>query len=48
MDITKDENTKFENLGYVLDGSKEHALSREYKIFEIDTIDNSNQPLINI
>ena len=45
MDITKDENTKFENLGYVLDGSKEHTLSRGYKIFEIDTIDNSNQPL---
>lgn len=44
-DITKDENTKFENMGYVLDGSKEHSLARGYKIFEIDTIDNSNQPL---
>ena len=44
-DITKNENTKFENMGYVLDGSKEHSLARGYKIFEIDTIDNSNQPL---
>ncbi len=44
-DITKDENTKFENMGYVLDGSNEHSLARGYKIFEIDTIDNSNQPL---
>lgn len=44
-DITKNENTKFENMGYVLDGSKEHKLSKGYKIFEIDTIDNSNQPL---
>ena len=32
-------------MGYVLDGSKEHSLARGYKIFEIDTIDNSNQPL---
>lgn len=44
-DITKDENTKFENLGYVLDGSKEHSLARGYKLFEIDTIDNAVQPL---
>lgn len=44
-DITKDENTKFENLGYVLDGSKEHSLARGYKLFEIDTIDNAGQPL---
>lgn len=44
-DITKGENTKFENIGYVLDGSKEHSLSRGYKIFEIDTIDHSNQPI---
>ena len=38
-------NTKFENLGYVLDGSDEHKLARGYKIFEIDTIDNANQPI---
>lgn len=44
-DITKNENTKFENMGYVLDGSNEHTLGSGYKIFEIDTIDNSNQPL---
>ena len=44
-DVTKDENTKFENLGYVLDGSDEHKLARGYKIFEIDTIDNANQPI---
>ena len=44
-DVTKDENTKFENLGYVLDGSNEHKLARGYKIFEIDTIDNANQPI---
>ena len=44
-DITKNENTKFENMGFVLDGSNEHTLARGYKIFEIDTIDNSNQPL---
>lgn len=44
-DITKNDNTKFENMGYVLDGSNEHTLARGYKIFEIDTIDNSNQPL---
>ena len=34
---------KFKNLGYVSNYSKEHTLSREYKIFE--TINNSNQPL---
>lgn len=44
-DVTKDENTKFENLGYVLDSSEEHKLAREYKIFEIDNIDNANQPI---
>ena len=44
-DVTKDENTKFENLGYVLDGSEEHKLARGYKIFEIDSIDNANQPI---
>lgn len=44
-DITKNTNTKFENMGYVLDGSKEHTLAKGYKIFEIDTIDNSDQPL---
>lgn len=44
-DITKNENTKFENMGYVLDGSNEHKLAKGYKIFEIDTMDNSNQPL---
>lgn len=44
-DVSKDENTKFENLGYVLDGSDEHKLARGYKIFEIDTIDNANQPI---
>lgn len=44
-DITKNENTKFEDMGYVLDGSNEHTLGSGYKIFEIDTIDNSNQPL---
>lgn len=32
-------------MGYVLDGSNEHTLGSGYKIFEIDTIDNSNQPL---
>jgi hypothetical protein len=44
-DITKNENTKFENLGYVIDGSKKHSLARGYKVFEIDTIDHANQPL---
>lgn len=44
-DITKNEKTKFENMGYILDGSKEHKLAKGYKIFEIDTIDTSNQPL---
>ncbi len=44
-DITKNENTKFENMGYVLDGSNEHKLAKCYKIFEIGTMDNSNQPL---
>ena len=42
-DITKDEFTKFENLWYVLDGSNQHKLAKGYKIFKIDTIDNSNQ-----
>ena len=41
--ITKQENTKFENMGYVLDGSNEHKVSKGYQINEISTIDNSNQ-----
>lgn len=44
-DITKQENTKFENMGYVLDGSNEHKVSKGYQINEISTIDNSNQPI---
>ena len=44
-DITKQENTKFENMGYVLDGSKEHKVSKGYQINEIATLDNSNQPI---
>lgn len=44
-DITKDKETKFENLGYVLDGSNKHQLSTGYKIYEIDTIDNLDQPI---
>ena len=44
-DITKQENTKFENMGYVLDGSNEHKVSKGYQINEISTIDNSNQTI---
>lgn len=44
-DITKSETTKFDNLGYVLDGSNEHKVSKGYQINEIATLDNSNQPI---
>jgi len=44
-DITKDKETKFDNLGHVLDGSNKHQLSTGYKIYEIDTIDNLDQPI---
>lgn len=44
-DITKSEKTKFDNLGYVLDGSNEHKISKGYQINEIATLDNSNQPI---
>ena len=44
-DITKSETTKFDNLGYVLDGSNEHKVSKGYQIHEIATLDNSNQPI---
>lgn len=44
-DIVKGEETKFENMGYVLDGSKEHEISKGYQINEITTIDHNNQPI---
>lgn len=44
-DIVKDKNTKFENMGWVLDGSDEHKVKTGYKLFEIDSIDHSNQPI---
>lgn len=44
-EITKQGNTKFENMGYVLDGSNAHKICKGYQINEISTIDNSNQPI---
>ena len=44
-DIVKEENTKFENKGYVLDGSDSHTVKQGYQINEIATIDNNNQPI---
>lgn len=44
-DIVKNKNTKFENMGWVLDGSDEHKVKTGYKLFEIDSIDHSNQPI---
>ena len=44
-DIAKNKNTKFENMGWVLDGSDEHKVKTGYKLFEIDSIDHSNQPI---
>ncbi len=44
-DIVKDQNTRFENLGDVLDGSNEHQKAHGYKLYEIATLDNSNQPI---
>lgn len=44
-DIVKDKETKFENLGYVLDGSDEHKLKYGYQLNEIATLDNNNQPI---
>ncbi len=43
-DIVKDQYTKFENKGTVLDGSNEHKLAYGYQINEIATLDNANQP----
>lgn len=45
FEIVKNENTSFENLGDVLDGSKEHQKAHEYRLFEITTLDNSSQPI---
>lgn len=44
-DIVKDKETKFENLGYVLDGSDKHKLKYGYQLNEIATLDNNNQPI---
>ena len=44
-DIVKDNNTKFENKGLVLDGSDSHTVKQGYQINEIATIDNNNQPI---
>ena len=44
-DIVKNDNTKFENKGYVCDGSDSHKVKQGYIIKEIDTIDNANQPI---
>ena len=44
-DIVKDDNTKFENKGFVLDGSDSHTIKQGYQINEIATIDNNNQPI---
>ena len=44
-DIVKDDNTKFENKGLVLDGSDSHTIKQGYQINEIATIDNNNQPI---
>jgi len=44
-DIVKDDNTKFENKGFVLDGSDSHNVKQGYQINEIATIDNDNQPI---
>ena len=41
----KDDNTKFENKGLVLDGSDSHTIKQGYQINEIATIDNNNQPI---
>lgn len=44
-DIVKNQYTKFENKGCVLDGSKEHSKAFGYNLYDIATIDNANQPL---
>lgn len=44
-DIVKNDNTKFENKGFVCDGSDSHKLKKGYLIKEIDTIDNAGQPI---
>ena len=44
-DIVKKDNTKFENKGFVLDGSDSHNVKQGYQINEIATIDNDNQPI---
>lgn len=44
-DIVKEDNTKFENKGIVLDGSDSHKIKMGYQINEISTIDNDNQPI---
>lgn len=44
-DIVKSEETKFENKGYVLDGSDSHKVKQGYQINEICSIDHSNQPI---
>lgn len=44
-DIVKEDNTKFENKGLVLDGSDSHTIKQGYQINEIATIDNDNQPI---
>lgn len=44
-DIVKNQYTKFENKGHVLDGSKEHSKAFGYNLYDIATIDNSNQPI---
>lgn len=44
-DIVKDSNTKFENKGYVLDGSDEHKIKQGYQLNSICTLDNANQPI---
>ncbi len=44
-DIVKEEKRKFENLGYVIDGSDEHKIKKGYQLNEICTIDNNNQPI---
>ena len=44
-DIVKDDNTKFENKGLVLDGSDSHTIKQGYQINEISTIDHNNQPI---
>lgn len=44
-DVVKGDNTKFENKGTVLDGSKGHSIKKGYQLNDICTIDNNNQPI---